>query len=89
MNSKVGDVHTHLPHLRMPSRTLSLLNNRGTFFLILVNSDPRAAAARLSLVLYHTLHNEFFSASTRTDSAISDRRRFLLQRVALLQGFYM
>ena len=67
---QVSDIHSRLPELALPTRSLTLLNNRGTFFLLRVNGDPRAAADRLSLSLHYTLHNEFFSATTRTGEKV-------------------
>jgi hypothetical protein len=61
--SSVGDVFKNLGRLAMPAQTMSLLNNRGTFFLLLVNGNPALAKTRLSLTLYQTLHREFFGST--------------------------
>lgn len=43
-------------------RTLSLLGNRGTLFLLAVNRDKEEMRKRLALSLHYVLYNEFFAA---------------------------
>ncbi len=52
------------------SRTISLLGNRGTFFLLMVNPDREAVRKRLAISLHYVLYNEFFAAEGGGQSEI-------------------
>jgi hypothetical protein len=79
----VGDVYANLAALALPSRTLSMLQNRATFLLLFANRNPGEVQARFSVTLYHTLYNEFFGCG---DGNL-DRQSYLLRRVYLLQEY--
>jgi hypothetical protein len=49
--------------LILPGRSISLLRNATLFQLITANENPARFQMRMSVALYHTLHNEFFSSA--------------------------
>lgn len=81
----VGDLVKHLPRLQGPAQAMSLIGSPQTFCLIMLNPSSVEMQERLSLTLYHILHNEFFSM-TRTVGH-SKRKKDLLCRVNQLQDW--
>ena len=82
----VRDLANYLMKLKSPCQAMSLLGSPQTFCLILLNPNSVEMQERLSITLYYTLHNEFFSMSSPKGE--SKRRLDLLCRINQLQDFF-
>lgn len=59
----LGDIFANLHYLAPPSQIMSLLSSPDMFCLLILNPRSAEVQERLSLTLYHILHNEFFAIS--------------------------
>ena len=82
----IGDLTKYLTKLKTPCQAMSLIGSPQTFCLIFLNPNSVEMQERLSLTLYYTLHNEFFSLSSPNGE--SKRKLDLLCRINQLQDFF-
>ncbi len=81
----LSDMVKCIRKLRPPNQAISLLGNPQTYIFLLLNPKSKELRERLSMSLYYTLHNEFFSMTA--SSGCTQRKLDLLCRINLLQGW--
>ena len=79
----IGDVLRNVTKLSGVSQAMTLLSSPSSFFLLLLTPDR--LQERLSLTLFYTLHNEFFSMSRTKEPR--NRKLKLLIRINQLQDW--
>ncbi len=87
----VGDCRTlrdlvqNMDRIYEPYQVMALLGSPQMFYLLFLTENSTEMMERLSITLYYTLHNEFFSMSRSKGE--SKRKLDLLCRINLLQDF--
>ena len=81
----LNDLVANIRRLKSPKQALSLIANPSTFALVLLNPNPAELQERLSMSLYYTLHNEFFSLTAM--SGFTERKLDLLRRINMFQDW--